>query len=88
MVEFRENPRELALLCASTLLPQGSVRLGWPVGIKIEVEVIEVILDQCKCKLENLMQSFAPLDIACRRLLFNVIACDTDFMVLRLFLLK
>jgi hypothetical protein len=27
------------------------------------------------------------LDIACRRLLFKVIACDTDFMVLRLVLL-
>jgi hypothetical protein len=27
------------------------------------------------------------LDIACRRLLFNVIACETDFMVLRLVLL-
>jgi hypothetical protein len=29
------------------------VRLGWPVGIEIEV------IDHCNCKLENLNQSFA-----------------------------
>jgi hypothetical protein len=29
---------------------------------------------------------FVVLDIACRRLLFNVVSCDRDFMVVRLFL--